>query len=72
MLIFCFVYLVVGYECIRIIISIYFDKSLIDKVVKCVGLFFVVKINDIKYFGKLFYLMKYFLILIEGFIFSVV
>lgn len=47
-----FIFIVVVYECIWIIISIYFDKGLIDKVVRCVGVFFVVKINDIKYIGK--------------------
>ena len=70
MLISCFVPSAVAYECTRTITSIYPDKSLIDKAAKCVGLFLVAKTNDIKYLGKLFYSMKYSLILTEGLIFS--
>lgn len=43
--------LAVAYECTRTITSIYPDKGLIDKAVRCVGVFLVAKTNDIKYMG---------------------
>lgn len=46
--------LAVAYECTRTITSIYPDKGLIDKAVRCVGVFLVAKTNDIKYMGECF------------------